>query len=504
MRIETTIVFIVYLLGMIAIGLWMYRKNETTSDYFLGGRSLNSWVTAMSAQASDMSGWLLLGLPGLVYLTGLNGMWMGVGLAVGTYLNWQFVAKRLRRYTEVNNSITIPDYLENRFKDRTKALRVISALTILVFFLFYTASGLVASGVLFQETFGINYQIALLVGALVVVSYTFLGGFLAVSLTDFFQGMLMFIVLLIVPIALFSMLGGVGGALSAVSKVNPDLLDITKAVSLDDSGSWISQAGEFSVIGTISLVAWGLGYFGQPHIIVRFMGIRSARDIPIARLIGVVWVTLTLLGAGFIGLLGITQFNTPLANEETVFITLAQTLFNPWVAGLVVAAIFSAIMSTIDSQLLVCSSAIAEDFYRPFLRKNASERELVWVSRATVLGVAIVAVILALSGGSVLELVSYAWAGFGAAFGPVILLSLFWKRMTKTGALIGVIVGGLTVILWSNIPLFSGTGLYELVPGFVLGLLAIIVISLLGKEPPSEVTAEFDQATRPLPGEIAS
>lgn len=493
--------FIAYLLGMIAIGLWMYRRTETTSDYFLGGRSINSWVTAMSAQASDMSGWLLLGLPGLVYLTGLNGMWMGVGLAVGTYLNWQFVAKRLRRYTEVNDSITIPDYLENRFKDRSKALRVISAVTILVFFLFYTASGLVASGVLFQETFGINYQVALLVGALVVVSYTFLGGFLAVSLTDFVQGTLMFVVLLIAPVMLFSMLGGFGGAIAAISQVNPDLLDITKTVSLGESGSWMSEAGAFSVIGTISLVAWGIGYFGQPHIIVRFMGIRSAREIPKARLIGVVWVVLTLLGAGFIGLLGITQFDTPLANEETVFITLAQTLFNPWLAGLVVAAIFSAIMSTIDSQLLVCSSAIAEDFYRPFLRKNASEKELVWVSRMTVLGVAIVAVILALSGGSVLELVSYAWAGFGAAFGPAILLSLFWKRMTRNGALAGILVGGLTVILWSNVPFLSDTGLYELVPGFVLGLLAIVVVSLLDREPSREISAEFDQANRPLPGE---
>lgn len=501
MQTETIAMFIVYLIGMIAIGVWMYRRTETTSDYFLGGRTMNSWVTAMSAQASDMSGWMLLGLPGLVYLTGMNGMWMAMGLAVGTYLNWQFVAKRLRRYTEINRSITIPDYLENRFKDDSKALRVISAVTILVFFLFYTASGMVASAVLFEQTFSIDYTLALLIGALVVVSYTFLGGFLAVSFTDFVQGSLMFLALVVVPVVLFSGLGGIGGALSAVGQVNPDLLNITKTVALNESGSWMSQAGAFSVIGTISLVAWGIGYFGQPHIIVRFMGIRSAREIPKARLIGVVWVAITLLGAGFVGLLGITQFEVPLANEETVFISIVQMLFNPWIAGILLAAVFAAIMSTIDSQLLVCSSAIAEDFYRPFLRKKASEKELVWVSRITVLVVAVVAVLLAMSGGSVLELVSYAWAGFGAAFGPVILLSLFWKRMTRNGALAGVIVGGLTVILWSNITVLSGTGLYELVPGFVLGLLAIVIVSVLDQAPPAEITSEYEQALKPLPNE---
>lgn len=503
MRVETITVFIVYLLGMVAIGVWMYRRTNTTTDYFLGGRSLNSWVTALSAQASDMSGWLLLGLPGLIYATGVNGMWMAIGLAVGTYLNWQFIAKRLRRYTEVNQSITIPDYLDNRFKDQSKALRIVSALTILVFFLFYTASGMVASAVLFQETFHIDYNVALFIGAVVVVSYTFLGGFLAVSLTDFVQGSLMFLSLIFVPVALINMLGGVSEAMTAVSQVNPDLLNMTKIVNLDESGSWISQTVSFSVIGTVSLVAWGLGYFGQPHILVRFMGIRSASEIPKARFIGVIWVVLSLLGAGFVGLLGIPYFDVPLDNPETVLISLAQMLFNPWITGIVLAAIFSAIMSTIDSQLLVCSSAIAEDFYRPFFRKNASEAELVWVSRITVLAVAIVAVILAMSGGSVLDLVSYAWAGFGAAFGPVVLLSLFWKRMTRNGALSGIVVGGVTVLLWKHVPALSGTGLYELVPGFVLGLLAITIFSLIDKAPSRAIQDEYDKATRPLPRETA-
>ncbi|WP_054948612.1 sodium/proline symporter PutP [Numidum massiliense] len=498
----TLVVFIVYLLGMLAIGAWTYKKTDTIADFFLGGRQMNSWVTAMSAQASDMSGWLLLAMPGAIYVTGINGLWMGIGLAVGTYLNWQFVATRLRRYTEINHSITISAYLENRFRDKSKLLRVISAVMTLTFFLFYTASGFLGSAKLFEATFNMNFDVALFAGALVVVGYTFLGGFLAVSLTDFVQGVLMFLTLLIIPFVLFGMLGGFGSAMDAVAQVNPDLLDITKTVKLTEGGEWITKSAAISTIGTISLLAWGVGYFGQPHILVRFMGIRSARDIPAARFIGVTWVVLSLLGAGFVGLLGIAYFSTPLADSETVLIQLAQTLLNPWVAGIVIAAIFAAIMSTVDSQLLVSSSALAEDFYKSIIRKNASDAELVWVSRLTVLAITIAAVLLARNAKeSVMGMVSYAWAGFGSAFGPVILLSLFWKRMTRNGALAGMITGGVTVILWQNVKVLESTGLYELVPGFILGLVAIVVVSLLDKKPAEEIMQEFERAKRPLPNE---
>ncbi|WP_332631790.1 sodium/proline symporter PutP [Halalkalibacter flavus] len=499
MNTATIITFTVYLIGMLGIGLWTYKRTNTISDYFLGGRSLNSWVAAMSAQASDMSGWLLLGLPGVIYVSGLNGMWIAIGLAVGTYLNWQFVAKRLRKYTEVVNSITIPDYFENRFKDSTKMLRIISAVTIIVFFLFYASSGMVAGAVLFEQAFGIDYNMALFIGAIVIVSYTFLGGFLAVSLTDFVQGILMLCALLFVPALIIVSLGGLPGLWNNVGQVNVDLLDIMKSVGIEES-SWITNATSFSIIGTVSLLAWGVGYFGQPHILTRFMSIRSAAEIPKARLIAVVWVVLSLVGAGLVGIVAITQFDVPIDNPESVFILLVQNLFNPWIAGILLAAILAAIMSTIDSQLLVSSSAVAEDFYKQIFRKNASEKELVWVSRGSVIFISIVAVILAKSGGNVLELVSYAWAGFGAAFGPVIILSLFWRRMTKNGALAGMLTGALTIILWGNIEILNNIGLYELVPGFILAWIAIVIVSLIDKAPSFEIKEEFNRAVN-QPGE---
>ncbi|MGO4889761.1 sodium/proline symporter PutP [Anaerobacillus sp. MEB173] len=498
MNLGTIATFIVYLIGMLLIGLWTYRRTNTISDYFLGGRKLNSWVAAMSAQASDMSGWLLLGLPGAIYVTGINGMWIAIGLAVGTYLNWQFIAKRLRRYTEAVNSITIPDYLENRFKDNSKVIRVISALTIILFFLFYASSGMVAGAVLFEQAFGIDYNVALFVGSIVIVSYTFLGGFLAVSLTDFIQGILMFCALLLVPTVIIVSLGGFTGLWGSIGQVNIDLLNIMKSVGVED-GTWTTNITTFSIIGTISLLAWGLGYFGQPHILTRFMSIRSASEIPKARLIAIVWVVLSLIGAGLVGLVGITYFETPLENPESVFILLVQSLFNPWVAGILLAAILAAIMSTIDSQLLVSSSAIAEDFYKQILRREANEKELVWVSRGSVIFISVIAVILAKSGGNVLELVSYAWAGFGAAFGPVIILSLFWIRMTRNGALAGILIGAMTVIFWNKIPLFSSIGLYELVPGFILATVAVIFVSTIDKAPSAEIEEEFNRAIYPQP-----
>ncbi|OIJ14151.1 sodium/proline symporter [Anaerobacillus arseniciselenatis] len=496
METATLVTFIVYLVGMLAIGLVAYRMTNNLSDYVLGGRRLGGGVAALSAGASDMSSWLLLGLPGYAYVAGMEAIWISVGLAVGAYLNWQFVATRLRKYTEIaGDSITVPDFLENRFRDNSKMLRVISAFVILIFFAFYTSSGLVGGALLFEASFGLTYTQALWIGAIVIISYTFLGGFLAVSWTDFFQGILMFLALIIVPVVAISQMGGWSETVNAVGSIDPSHLDAFAGVT---------------TIGIISLAAWGLGYFGQPHIITRFMAVKSSKEIPKARLVGMTWMVLALMGAIFTGFVGIAYFSSmgpgvePLADgaHETVFIMFTQILFNPWVSGFLLAAILAAIMSTIDSQLLVSSSAITEDFYKAIFRKTASQTELVWVGRFGVLAIALIAIILAYNPEStVLELVAYAWGGFGAAFGPVIILSLFWRRMTRNGALAGMIVGALTVVIWADLlevwfnitadthPIF---GLYEIVPGFILGWIAIMVVSLLGKEPSQEILDEFD------------
>ncbi|OEH87047.1 sodium/proline symporter [Desulfuribacillus stibiiarsenatis] len=487
---------------MLGIGVYTYRMTNDLSDYVLGGRKLNSWVAALSAQASDMSGWLLLGLPGAAYASGMGlwSIWIAIGLAVGTMANWQYVAKPLRRYTQLaGESLTISEFFENRFKDKSHLLRVVSAIFILVFFLFYTASGLVAGGVLFESVFGIEYTTALLVGAVVIISYTFLGGFIAVSWTDLFQGTIMFIALLITPIFAIQYMGGLEALFTKIGTINTDLLDINANVAYDATAAlpW-SSAGSLTLIGIISAAAWGLGYFGQPHILTRFMAIRSAQQVPKARLISIIWVVLSLYGAIIVGFVGIALFaDQPLANPETVFIDLVQKMFNPWVAGFLLAAILAAIMSTIDSQLLVSSSALTEDFYRTFFRKDASQTELVWVGRGAVILIAVIAVMLAWTKGSVLQLVAYAWAGFGAAFGPAIIFSLFWKRMTRNGALFGMIVGGLTVILWK----YTGSAIYEIVPGFLFASIAIVVISLLDKEPSAEIQEEFARAHKPLADE---
>ncbi|SDI85785.1 sodium/proline symporter PutP [Natribacillus halophilus] len=486
--IPTLITFIIYIVGMLIIGIIFYRTTTNLSDYVLGGRRLSSGVAALSAGASDMSAFMILGLPGAVYLSGMSEMWLPIGLTIGAYLNWQFLAKRLRRYTEIaRNAITLPDFLDKRFRDetkivQTKTLRIVSAFFILLFFTFYTSSGLVGGATLFASTFGWEYQTALWVGAIVVISYTFLGGFLAVSFTDFIQGILMFLGLIIVPIVAVIEMGGWDSTVSGIADVDPVYLD--------------AFAGT-SAIAIISLLAWGLGYFGQPHIITRFMAIRSENDIPAARFIGMTWMTFGLLGAVFVGFIGIAYFEgvgagSPLADEETVYILFTQVLFNPWVAGILLAAILAAIMSTIDSQLLVSSSALTEDFYRGFLKPNATANELVWVGRVGVIVIALIATFLAYDPEStVLELVEYAWAGFGAAFGPVMLFSVFWRRMTAWGAVAGIATGGLTVIIWN---FFEGGlfDLYEILPGFVLGSLAIIIVSLLNQRPADHILEEFD------------
>ncbi|WP_461205943.1 sodium/proline symporter PutP [Clostridium sp. DL1XJH146] len=486
MNFNTTVIamFVIYLAIMMAIGLIFYFRTKSLSDYVLGGRSLNGWVASLSAQASDMSGWLLMGLPGYAYLAGLEAIWIALGLAIGTYFNWKIVAKRLRVYTEVaGDSLTLPDFFQNRFKDGSNILRIISAILILVFFSIYTASGFVAGGTLFSTVFDISYINALIIGVLVIVSYTFLGGFMAVCWTDFFQGAMMFLAVLVVPIIGFFKLGGVGETFSAISNFNPELMN--PFTSVDGSA--------MSFIAIISLAAWGLGYFGQPHILVRFMAIKSKEEIKKARWVAMVWVAISLAAAVIIGMVGVPYLTQTLVlNEsETVFMLLVSDMFPPVIAGFLLAAVLAAVMSTADSQLLVTASSITEDFYKVLIKKDASEKELVWVSRIAVVVVATIAFIIAYNpNSSILGMVGYAWAGFGATFGPAIILSLFWDRMTRNGALAGFISGAITVIVWKNL---SGGifDLYEIVPGFIVSMLFIVVFTLIDKEPSEEIKKEF-------------
>ncbi|MGB5280567.1 MAG: sodium/proline symporter PutP, partial [Arenicellales bacterium] len=425
--------FIVYICLMMFIGYLAWRRTKNLSDYILGGRRLGSWVTAMSASASDMSGWLLLGLPGYAYAAGLEAGWIALGLLVGTYVNWRLVAARLRHYSVIaGDSQTLPEFFENRFHDETRLLRTVSAIFILLFFLFYTSSGLVAGGKLFNAVFDLPYHWAVTAGALVIVIYTFFGGFLAVSWTDLFQGLLMALALLIVPLIAISGLGGWGATLSSVSETNPALLNALTNVKNEPLG----------LLAIISLMAWGLGYFGQPHILARFKAIRSVTEIPAARRIAVSWVSITLICAVLVGLVGIGYLEQPLqgADTEKVFILLVDALFHPVVAGLCLAAILAAIMSTADSQLLVSAAALTSDLYKPFLRRAASEQELIWTGRVAVLVIAMIGLVLAWDPErKILDLVAYAWAGFGAAFGPTLSLSLYWRRMNRYGALAGII-----------------------------------------------------------------
>ncbi len=457
------ITFSAYLIAMLAIGFWAYKKTDSVDDYILGGRKMGPAVTALSVGASDMSGWLLLGLPGAVYVGGLGEAWIGIGLLIGAWLNWLFVAKRLRIYTELtDNALTLPDFFEKRFNDKKGIIKLISALTILVFFTFYTSSGMVGGAILFEKVFGLDYTYALLIGSFIIVSYTFVGGFFAVSWTDFFQGCLMLIALLIVPVAIFS----VPENQQALSELNPSILSMMNE--------------DTTVIGLLSLMAWGLGYFGQPHILSRFMAIGDPKDLKVSRRIGMSWMVVSLIGALAVGLAGVVHFaDSPLENSETVFIHLTQAAFSPWIGGLLIAAILSAIMSTIDSQLLVCSSVVTEDFYKKWLKPNASSTELMMVGRISVIIVAIIAAIIALNPkSSVLELVSYAWAGFGAAFGPVVLLALFWQAYSKAGAIVTILTGAITVIVWKELNggIFD---LYELLPAFILATATGVVASLI-------------------------
>jgi len=464
--------FVIYFVVVLIIGAIAYIKTKNLSDYILGDRKIGAIVAALSAEASDMSGWLLLGLPGYAYIAGLNAGWIALGLLIGTYCNWLLVAPKLRAHpAAIGESLTLADYFEKRFNDKSRLIRIITAFFILVFFTFYTSSGFVAGGKLFSSVFGINYFWAVLIGAASILVYTFLGGFLAVCWTDCFQGMLMFFALIIVPTVTIEINGGWIATETTIKSVSKFLLNPFR----------LTDGNAIGIIAIVSLMGWGLGYFGQPHILARFMAIRSPDQMPAARRIAMGWVSLTLLGAVLVGLAGIAFFPNYLQGPESekIFIKLVEAILHPIPAGICLAAILAAIMSTADSQLLVSSAAFAEDFYKPFINKKASQKELILVGRLAVLTIAGIAILLALNpNNKVLDLVAYAWAGFGASFGPTILFSLYYPAMTRNAALGGIIIGGLTVIIWKQ---FKGGifDLYEMVPAFIFSSIAIILISVI-------------------------
>lgn len=475
------ITFVAYIFIIFAIGLYSYFQTKKVSDYMLGGRSLSAPIAALGAGASDMGSWLLLALPGAFMVSGLNQIWLPLGLTIGAFLNWGVIAKRLRIYTEVaKDSITIPAYFENRFHDNTGIIRSVTAIVLVIFFTIYTAAGFVSGGVLFSSMFKISYHEALLLSATIIFIYTCVGGFLAISWIDFFQGTLMLIALLMVPTVVYFGFGhsDVIGALSNIDIKG--FYDITAGVPL---------------VTIISLLAWGLGYFGQPHIIIRFMAIKDPNKTPKAMWICMIWMILALIGATCVGVLGAAYYKDGIINPEAIFLKLSAVFFNPWIEGVLLAAVLSAVMSTTSAQLLSLSSAFSVDVYAKFFRKNASHREVLNISRLMVLIVAIFAVILSYNPNtSILDLVGYAWAGLGSSFGAVVIFSLFWSRMNKLGALAGIVVGSLVVLIW---PLFADLGgwfkVYAMVPGFALSSLSIIIFSLITAKPEESVQLEYNE-----------
>ncbi len=492
------IAFVCYLSLMIVIGIISMKKTKSTEDYFLGGRGLGGWVAALSAQASDMSGWLLMGLPGSIYALGTGQAWIAIGLFIGTVLNWLLISKRLRRYTIVaNNSLTLPEFFENRYHDKKKILLGISSAVIVVFFLVYTASALASGGKLFNTVFGVDYHIALLIGAAVILIYTFLGGFLAVCTTDFIQGTLMLIGLLVVPIIAYNLIDGDFAS----------ALTMNGVASADDYMSLFSNDGKaYCFVDIISQLAWGLGYCGMPHILVRFMAVKSEKELKKSSAIAITWVFISLAAACFIGVLG-RAYLVPVLEDaatETVFIAMIKDIFSvrfalPFIGGLFLCGILAAVMSTADSQLLVCASSVSKDIYKNIINPEADDKKVLNISRITVLAVAVLAFIIAWDpNSSIMNLVSDAWAGLGSAFGPLVVCSLFWKRTNLPGAVSGIISGGLFVIVWDYLPLVNGetlytaTGIYSLLLGFFISLLCIVIVSLCTKAPSAEIVKEFE------------
>jgi sodium/proline symporter len=481
MSIATLITFIAYFIILLAIGFGFYRSSASMEDYLLGGRGMGSWVTAFSAQASDMSGWLLMGLPGAIYLGGTGQVWIAVGLFIGTFLNWMLVSARLRVYTQKTNAITLPCFFEARFRDPTGLLRIVSALIILIFFAIYASSGLVATGLLFESTFGVNYNVAVVIGGFIIIAYTFLGGFMAVCWTDLLQGALMVFAIVVVPVLTYNRAGGIAA--------------VSKAMALRNISSGLlpkAQTLPIALCMIASSMAWGLGYFGQPHILVRFMSIKSVHKLGKSMTIAIVWVLLSLSGAVVVGFIGIALYDSLSGGQqEKVFIYMIRDLFNPWFGGILLAAIFSAIMSTIDSQLLVSSSALSEDFYSKAIKKQASQKEIVLVGRACVVIISIIALFLALNrNNTILSIVAYAWGGFGAAFGPLVLFALFSRKTTWQSALAGMVAGTVVLVLWKQVGLSDK--MYEIVPGFAANCLTILLLNHLVGQKDESILKEFD------------
>ncbi len=484
----TYIALALYFGLMLLIGYLAFLKTSDHEGYMLAGRGLPPWVAALSAGASDMSGWLIMGLPGAIYTTGLIEGWIAVGLFIGAYLNWRLVAPRLRAYTEVSkNSITLPSFFENRLRDNTRLLRSVSSIIILVFFTLYCSSGMVAGGKFFESAFGGDYMTGLLLVTAVTLAYTLFGGFLGASLTDVVQGLMMVVALIVVPAVAIFAVGGMGETASLVTTVGAGNL------SLIGAGKMTAGAAALVIV---SGLAWGLGYFGQPHIVVRFMALRTPQEAASARRIGASWQFLSLGGAVCSGLIGIAYFskfgNAP-ADAETVVLLLSQVLLHPLIAGFVLAAVLAAIMSTLSSQLLVCSSALVEDMYLAARKTAPSQRMLMLLGRAGVLAVAIIAAVLAANpSDTILGLVAFAWAGFGASFGPLVLLSLYWRKLTNVGALAGMVAGSVMVFVWKQL----GTGVYELLPAFIVSMVVMVLVSLITYQRNEEIEREFEQTCK--------
>ena len=486
-NIAEVIVFILYLLAMIGIGVYFFikTKNGGEKDYFLGGRKMGAWVSALSAGASDMSAWVLMGLPASIYALGLGQVWIAIGLAIGYALSWIFEAPRLRAFSiQADDAITIPQYLTKRFKSKSYALQVICAVIFLVAYTIYAASSIKAAGTLFSTVIGLDPQVAMYVAAAIIISYTFLGGFSAVSWTDFFQGMLMLGALLLAPIF----------AAAHLTEPTSEVLEETPQFFTLFT-SWQDVA---------SGLAWGLGYFGMPHIIIRFMSVRSQHELKKSAKIGITWTVLILVFATLVGILGrmMLGFDQKIYDDSLVFITMVRRIFPSVISGILLSAILAASMSTADSQLLSAASAFSSDVYKPLIRKNqATDKEMLWTGRYVVLAISVIALVIASNpkAGSIMALVSNAWGVFGAAFGPAILLSLFWKRFNFAGAAAGIVVGAVVDIAWLN--WLSGTGLYELLPGFAAGLLAAVVVTLATKAPGKDVEALFDASVAATKGE---
>lgn len=501
---------LLYFIVVVIIGfVYAKRSNQSTENYFLGGRKLGPWLTALSAEASDMSGWLLMGLPGVAYFTGASdAMWTAIGLAIGTYLNWKFVAKRLRKYSEVaNNSITLPDFFSNRFHDKKNILMTISAFIILLFFCIYVGSCFVTCGKLFATLFGLDYATMMILGALIVFLYTFVGGYLSVCTTDLIQGSIMICALVIVFVGSVASAGGVDntaaflqsipGFLSGTEIANP-IVDAQGQQVIQDGSPLFGAALDYGAITIVSGLVWGLGYFGMPQVLVRFMSVSHSNQIKKARIIATVWVVVSLSAAVCIGLVGravIPTYFLTQASAENIFIVLSELILPSFMCGLVVSGIFAASMSSSSSYLLISGSAVAENIFRGLIKKNATDAQVMIVARITLVVVLLFGIVIAMDeNSSIFKVVSYAWAGFGASFGPLMLLSLYWRRINLPGAVSGMIVGAATVLIWNTFikPLGGIFAIYELLPAFILSLVAIVVVSLLTKAPSKEITDEFD------------